>query len=132
MHNMYNISYLLRGYTIVLAFFKKVSKVAFLMLALVVYGRVYGHLAIIFYYFFLWLRNLQLFAYTHAKFEELNILLTGQARCLNGYLNLLLHSMNVVKWFCYTTSHYSCGPQRCCQLRTNLSTSCNLSIKILN
>ena len=26
------------------------------------------------------LRYLQLFAYTHAKFEELNILLTGQAR----------------------------------------------------
>ena len=25
---------------------------------------------------------LQLFAYTHAKFEELNDLLTGQARCL--------------------------------------------------
>ena len=28
------------------------------------------------------LRYLQLFAYTHAKFEELNVLLTGQARCL--------------------------------------------------
>ena len=31
---------------------------------------------------FFWLRYLQLFAYTHAKFEELNVLLTGQARCL--------------------------------------------------
>ena len=31
--------------------------------------------------FFL-LRYLQLFAYTHAKFEELYVLLTGQARCL--------------------------------------------------
>ena len=28
------------------------------------------------------LRYLQLFAYTHAKFEELNVLLTGQARNL--------------------------------------------------
>ena len=28
------------------------------------------------------LRYLQLFAYTHAKFEELNVLLTGQARSL--------------------------------------------------
>ena len=28
------------------------------------------------------LRYLQLFAYTHAKLEELNVLLTGQARCL--------------------------------------------------
>ena len=32
--------------------------------------------------FFFLLRYLQLFAYTHAKFEELNVLLTGQARCL--------------------------------------------------
>ena len=31
---------------------------------------------------FFWLRYLQLFAYTHAKFEELNVLVTGQARCL--------------------------------------------------
>ena len=29
-----------------------------------------------------WLRYLQLFSYTHAKVEEMNILLTGQARCL--------------------------------------------------
>ena len=28
------------------------------------------------------LRYLQLFAYTHAKFEELNVLLTGQVRSL--------------------------------------------------
>ena len=28
------------------------------------------------------IRYLQLFAYTHAKFEELNVLLTGQARSL--------------------------------------------------
>ena len=32
--------------------------------------------------FFLGLRYLQLFAYTHAKFEELNVLLTDQARSL--------------------------------------------------
>ena len=31
---------------------------------------------------FLGLRYLQLFAYTHAKIEELNVLLTGQARSL--------------------------------------------------
>ena len=35
---------------------------------------------------FFWLRYLQLFAYTHAKFEELNVLLTGQARCLKRLL----------------------------------------------
>ena len=32
--------------------------------------------------FFGGLRYLQLFAYTHAKIEELNVLLTGQARSL--------------------------------------------------
>ena len=30
-----------------------------------------------------WKKCLQLFSYTHAKFEELNALLTGQVCCLN-------------------------------------------------
>ena len=36
------------------------------------------------------LRYLQLFAYTHAKFEELNVLLTGQA-----YSTVYKHSLTV-------------------------------------
>ena len=34
---------------------------------------------------FFWLRYLQLSAYTHAKFKELNVLLTGQACCLKTF-----------------------------------------------
>ena len=49
------------------------------------YKRCYSKTRNIFYSlkkFFFLLRYLQLFAYTHAKFEELNVLLTGQARNL--------------------------------------------------
>ena len=47
--------------------------------------------------FFRGLRYLQLFAYTHAKIEELNVLNWSSAQLKDGYLNLLLHSKNVVK-----------------------------------
>ena len=49
------------------------------------YKRCYSKTRNIFYSLkkiFLGLRYLQLFAYTHAKIEELNVLLTGQARSL--------------------------------------------------
>ena len=46
------------------------------------------------------LRYLQLFAYTHAKFEELNVLLTGQARRggLGIYNSLPTLTPNLRNW----------------------------------